>query len=81
MAADDIPWLGVQVGGLRVMSRSGQGLSGMAEEFDELMTKILKEEMMQGICAKACPPLTSRGQLLFDAWQVFGCLSSLRVLA
>ena len=54
MAADDIPWLGVQTpfGGLRVMSRSGQGLSGMAEEFDELMAKILKEEMMQGICAK-----------------------------
>ena len=54
MADDDIPWLGVQTpfGGLRVMSRSGQGLSGMAEEFDELMAKILKEEMKDGICAK-----------------------------
>ena len=50
----DIPWLGVQTpfGGLRVMSRSGQGLAGMAEEFDELTSKILKEEMKEGICGK-----------------------------
>ena len=36
MDENDIPWLGVQTpfGGLRVMSRSGQGLAGMAEEFE-----------------------------------------------
>ena len=34
------------------MSRSGQGLAGMAEEFDELTAKILKEEIKDGICVK-----------------------------
>ena len=54
MDKHDIPWLEVQTpfGGLRVMSRSGQGLAGMAEEFDELTSKILKEEMKEGICGK-----------------------------
>ena len=54
MAQKDIPWLGVQTpfGGLRVMSRSGQGLAGMAEEFDELTAKILKDEMKEGIIVK-----------------------------
>ena len=54
MSKKDIPWLGVQTpfGGLRVMARSGQGLAGMAEEFDELTAKILKEEMKDGICTK-----------------------------
>ena len=54
MAKESIPWLGVQTpfGGLRVVARSGQGLMGMAEEFDELLAKILKEELMEGICDK-----------------------------
>ena len=54
MSKDAMPWLGVQTpfGGMRVMSRSGQGLGGMAEEFDELMAKILKNELKDGICAK-----------------------------
>ena len=49
MAWKDIPWLGIQTpfGGLRVMARSGQGLAGMGEEFDELTSKILKDEMRQ----------------------------------
>ena len=34
------------------MARSGQGLAGMAEEFDELTNKILKDEMKKGICTK-----------------------------
>ena len=43
MASEALPWLGVQTpfGGLRVVARSGQGLMGMAEEFDELMAKII----------------------------------------
>ena len=51
MASKDIPWLGVQTPfcGLRVMARSGQGLSGMAEEFT---AKILKDELKEGICKK-----------------------------
>ena len=54
MSRNDIPWLGVQTpfGGLRVMARSGQGLAGMAEEFDELTAKILKDELKDGICTK-----------------------------
>ena len=54
MAEEDIPWLGVQTpfGGLRVMARSGQGSAGMAEEFDELTSKILKEELTEGLCIK-----------------------------
>ena len=34
------------------MARSGQGLAGMAEEFDELTAKILKDEIKDGICTK-----------------------------
>lgn len=54
MARNDMQWLGVQTpfGGLRIMSRSGQGLAGMAEEFDELTSKILKDEIKEGIMAK-----------------------------
>ena len=54
MAYEDIPWLGVQTpfGGLRVMARSGQGLAGMAEEFDELTSKILKDELKDGVMIK-----------------------------
>ena len=54
MSGSAIPWLGVQTpfGGLRECSRSGQGLMGQAEEFDELMAKVLKEELKEGICTK-----------------------------
>ena len=54
MSKDSIPWLGVQTpfGGLRVIARSGQGLLGMAEEFDELLSKVLKEELKEGIACK-----------------------------
>ena len=54
MAPDAIPWLGVWTpfGGLRVIGRSGQGLMGMAEELDELLAKILKAELKEGICDK-----------------------------
>ena len=54
MAKQAIPWLGIQspFGGLRVIARSGQGLMGMAEEFDELLAKILKDELQEGICDK-----------------------------
>ena len=49
MAKEAIPWMGVQTpfGGLRAVVRSGQRLMGMAEEFDELLAKILKEELKE----------------------------------
>ena len=54
MSDKSIPWLGVQTpfGGLRAISRSGQGLLGQAEEFDEVLAKVLKEELKEGICTK-----------------------------
>ena len=54
MKKEAIPWLGIQTpfGGLRLIARAGQGLMGMAEEFEELTSKILKQEMQAGICAK-----------------------------
>ena len=54
MSEESIPWLGVQTpfGGLRAISRSGQGLLGQAEEFDEVLAKVLKEELREGICTK-----------------------------
>ena len=39
-------------GGLRVLARSGQGLIGQSEELDELMAKILHQEMKEGIITK-----------------------------
>ena len=47
MEDDSSQWLGVQTpfGGLRVMARSGQGLLGQAEELNEILYKVLSEEM------------------------------------
>ena len=53
MRQDAIPWLGIQTpfGGMRVVARAGQGLMGMAEQFEELTSKILKEGIQEGTCA------------------------------
>ena len=69
MSEDAIPWLGVQTpfGGLRVLSRSGQGLMGMAEEFDELTAKVLKQEMQDGICAKIVDDVVVGGKTKEEA--------------
>ena len=54
MEDDSSQWLGVQTpfGGLRVMARSGQGLLGQAEELNEILCKVLSEEMKEGKCIK-----------------------------
>ena len=54
MAPDSLQWLGVMTpfGGLRVITRSGQGLLGMSEEFSLLVRKILQEELKAGKCAQ-----------------------------
>ena len=69
MSSDAIPWLGLQTpfGGLRVMCRSGQGLAGMAEEFDELTAKILKQEMQDGVCVKIVDDCYVGGQTQEEA--------------
>ena len=69
MSEDSIPWLGVQTpfGGLRVIARSGQGLLGMAEEFDELLSKVLKEELKEGIVCKIVDDLYVGGSTQEEA--------------
>ena len=69
MSPDSIPWLGVQTpfGGLRVISRSGQGLMGMGEEFDELLAKVLKEELKEGICDKIVDDVAVGGDTPIEA--------------
>ena len=54
IAEKDQQWLGIMTpfSGLRVLSRSGQGLLGQSEESDELMAKIIGEEIMEGKAVK-----------------------------
>ena len=69
MADSSIPWLGVNspFGGLRVITRSGQGLLGQAEEFNEVLCKVLKEEMQEGICIKIVDDVYVGGKNQEDA--------------
>ena len=54
MAPEAIPWLAIMspFGGLRVMTRSGQGLLGQSEEFNLLIKKIRKKELQVGKCCQ-----------------------------
>ena len=56
---EDAKWLGITTpfGGLRFMKRSGQGLISQSEELDELLSKVLSEEMAQGISARLADDL------------------------
>ena len=78
MSKEAIPWLGIQTpfGGMRVIARAGQGLMGMAEEFEELTSKILKEEMQEGICAKIVDDIYIGGENETQA-----ALNYIRILA
>ena len=78
MDNDTIPWLGVQTpfGGLRAIARSGQGLLGQAEEFDEVLAKVLKEELKEGICAKIVDDIYVGGSNQTEA-----ALNYIRILA
>ena len=59
MSRQDAEWLGISspFGGLRYMKRSGQGLIGQSEELDELLAKILKSELQQGIVIRLADDL------------------------
>ena len=50
MADDNQQWLGIMTpfSGLRVLARSGQGLLGQSKELDEIMAKVLGEEIKEG---------------------------------
>ena len=39
-------------GGLQVLARSGQGLISQSKELDELMSKIMMDELAKGIVTK-----------------------------
>ena len=54
MSKDSFEWLGVMTpfGGLRVITRSAQGLLGMSEEFNLLVKKIIKKELHEGRCCQ-----------------------------
>ena len=54
LSRDSLEWLGVMTpfGGLRVITRSAQGLLGMSEEFNLLVKKIIKEELHEGKCCQ-----------------------------
>jgi hypothetical protein len=54
MPTSDGKWLGIATpfGGVRFLRRSGQGLLGQSEELEELLSKILKDELQQVSCCK-----------------------------
>ena len=58
------------------IARSGQGLLGQAEEFDEVLAKVLKEELKEGICTKIVDDIYVGG-----ATQVEAALNYVRILS
>ena len=54
IADDNQQWLGIMTpfSGLRVLTRSGQGLLGQSEELDELMAKIIGDDIKEGRAVK-----------------------------
>ena len=69
MCSKDAAWLGISspFGGLRYMKRSGQGLIGQSEELDELLSKVLKEELQQGIVVRIADDLYIGGNSQIEA--------------
>ena len=63
MAPSSFQWLGLMTpfGGLRVITRSAQGLLGMSEEFSLLVRTILKEELQAGMCCQLVDDLIVGG--------------------
>ena len=61
-----LPYLGIMIpfGGLRVLTRSGQVLTGQSEELDELLSKILMDELKEGIVMKIYNDLVIGGNSL-----------------
>ena len=55
--------------GLRVLTRSGQGLLGQSEELDELMAKILGDEIKEGRATKIQDNIIIGGNTQLEAAQ------------
>lgn len=62
-------WCAIQTpfGGIRYFKRSIQGLLGQSEEEDELLAKILHEELKDGICIKIADDIFAGGQTINEA--------------
>ena len=56
---------------LRVLARSGQGLTGQSEELGELLTKILKDELAEGSVAKVQDDLIIGGDSQREAAHIY----------
>ena len=65
----DQQWLGIMTpfSGLRVLARSGQGLLGQSEELDELMAKILGQELKEGRAIKIQDDIIVGGNTQLEA--------------
>ena len=50
-----------------MLARSGQGLIGQSEELDELMAKVLKDEMAEGCMAKIQDDIVIGGDSQMEA--------------
>ena len=76
MHNDVQPYLGIMTpfGGLRVLARSGQGLIGQSEELDELMAKILHQEMKEGIITKIQDDIIIGGDTQIQAANNYICV-------
>ena len=73
MHPQDCKWLGVATpfGGVRFLRRSGQGLLGQSEELEELLAKILKDELQQGTCCKIADDIIIGGQSHKEAAETY----------
>ena len=68
---DNQQWLGIMTlfSGLRVLTQSGQGLLGQSEELDELMAKILGEDIKEGRATKIQDDIIIGGNSQLEASQ------------
>ena len=69
MSPDSFQWLGIMTpfGGLRVITRSGQGLLGMSEEFSLLVRRIIQEELKAGKCTQLVDDIIVGGETREEA--------------
>lgn len=67
------PWCAIQTpyGGLRYFKRSIQGLLGQTEEEDELLAKVLKDQLTKGICVKIADDIFCGGNTIDQALDNF----------
>ena len=76
MEPEDCKWLGIATpfGGIRFLRRSGQGLLGQSEELEELLTKIIKDELQQGKCCKIADNIFVGGQTHEETTATYGTI-------